>query len=126
MNVEDAYKRLPVSLQNVACSIEGWRLSRRRYNEEFREIRKELDKQSSFCVNDLEQLRSARSRTHIQSALRCPFWEKQFKQYGINPSAKHIEAELKKLPILTKVEVQKQADEIDELIIAFNKDVGLS
>ncbi len=119
MNVEDAYKRLPVSLQNVACSIEGWRLSRRRYNEAFREIRKELDRQSSFSLNDLEQLRSARSRAHIQSALRSPFWEKQFKQYGINSSAKNIEAELNKLPILTKAEVQKQADEIRSL--AFEK-----
>jgi phenylacetate-CoA ligase len=112
MTAEDVYKSLPVTLQNVACSIEGWRLSRRRYNREFREINKELNKRSASGLTELERLRSTRIRGHVRAALQCPFWEKRFKQYGVNCLAENVQAELKKLPILTKREVQDQVDEL--------------
>nr|WP_281719434.1 hypothetical protein [Nitrosomonas nitrosa] len=124
MNAEDVYKFLPITLQNVACSIEGWKLSRRRYNQEFREINKNLSKSAESCLAELERLRNIRIRTHVRFALQCPFWVKRFKEYEINFSADNMEAELKKLPILTKGEVQDQADKIRNLTI--EKDCLLS
>lgn len=109
MNAEDVYKHLPIVLQNVACSIEGWRLSKRRYDEKFRAISGTLSERQISSLAEAERLKKSRLYTHLRVALQCPFWEKRFKQYEVNSSAKNIEAELKKLPILTKGEVQDQA-----------------
>ncbi|UVT21021.1 MAG: phenylacetate--CoA ligase family protein [Nitrospira sp.] len=112
MNAEDVYKHLPITLQNVACSIEGWRLSKRRYNEEFWAISGALIERPISSLAEAEGVTKSRLRTHVETALQCPFWKKRFRQYEVNPSAKNLEEELKKLPILTKAEVQDEAKTI--------------
>ncbi len=112
MNAEHVYESLPITLQHVACSIEGWRLSSRRYNREFRDIKKILNVRAASCPVEQEQLRSIRIRAHVHTALHSPFWEERFERYGVNLSVEHIEHELRKLPVLTKKEVQDHADKI--------------
>lgn len=112
MNVEDVYKSLPITLQHVACSLEGWRLSNRRYDHEFRNIRETVNRRATSCAAERERLKHTRLRAHIQAALHSPFWKERFERYGVNASSEHLEDELQKLPILTKDEVQDQADNI--------------
>jgi len=112
MTVEDVYKSLPVTLQNVACSIEGWRLSSRRYDHEFSEIHRILNGRDTSCQVEQEQLRSTRIRAHVRAGLQCSFWQERFRQYEIDDSAENIVAELKRLPVLTKNEVQTHVDSI--------------
>lgn len=109
MTAEDVYKSLPITLQHVACSLEGWRLSNRRYNHEFREIQKKLDRRAGSLLEEQRQLRRVRLHAHVQAALGCPFWKKRFEQHGVNASVENLEDEVKKLPVLTKTEVQEHA-----------------
>lgn len=112
MTAEDVYKFLPPTLQNVACSIEGWRLSSRRYDHEFSEINRILNGRDTSCQVEQEQLRSTRIRAHVRAARHCSFWKSRFLQYGVDDSAENIVAELRRLPVLTKKEVQDQTDNI--------------
>lgn len=110
MNADNMYKHLPITLQNVACSVEGWRLLKRRYDEEFRVISGVLNERLISSLVETEALKTARLHTHVRAALQCSFWKKRFRQFQVNTSAKNIEEELKKLPILTKGEVQGEAE----------------
>jgi len=112
MTAEDVYKSLPITLQHLACSIEGWRLSSRRYDHEFRGINKTLNRRAESSLTEGEKLKNTRLRAHVQAALHSPFWEERFEQYGVNVSVERLEEELKKLPILTKKEVQDQVENI--------------
>lgn len=112
MTAEEVYKSLPITLQHLACSIEGWRLSNRRYNHEFGEIQRALHGRVGCRLEEQQQLRNARLHAHVQAAIQCPFWIERFKKYGVNASVHNLEDELKKLPVLTKVEVQDQAEAI--------------
>lgn len=109
MTVEDVYKSLPITLQHMACSIEGWRLSKRRYDEEFRAISGALNERPISSSSEAKELKQSRLRTHVEAALRCPFWKERFDRHGVNASVENLEDELKKLPVLTKAEVQDRA-----------------
>ena len=109
MTADDVYKSLPIFLQNVACSVEGWRLANRRYNKEFWEIQQTLDRRVGCQLEDQGKLRRVRLRAHVQAAFCCPFWKERFKRHGVNASVENLEDEVKKLPILTKTEVQEHA-----------------
>lgn len=121
MNAEDVYKHLPIALQSIACSIEGWRLSRRRYDEEFRAISGALSQRPISSLVEAEALKKSRLHTHVKAALQCSFWEKRFKRFEVNVSTKNIEEELKKLPILTKGEIQDEAELICNPTIKMDK-----
>jgi phenylacetate-CoA ligase len=72
-------------------------------------------------LGETEALKKARLHTHVRAALQCPFWEKRFRQFEVNPSTKNIEEELKKLPILTKKEVQEETETIRNPTIAMDR-----
>ncbi len=112
MNSEDVYRYLPVALQNVACSLEGWRLTTRRYNRSFEVIKNNLRGYPTATASTCGELRRSRLLGHVDAARHCPFWEERFKQYGVDALATNLEEELKKLPVLTKMEVQDQAGKI--------------
>ena len=40
---EDIYLRLPIKLQNIACSFEGFRIQRMRYGREFWRLLQEAE-----------------------------------------------------------------------------------
>ncbi len=112
MTTEDVYKSLPITLQHVACSVEGWRLSTRRYNHEFWKIQKTLDGRVGWRLEEQRQLRRVRLQAHVQAALCSPFWKERCERYGVNASVENLEDEVKKLPVLTKAEVQEHAEMI--------------
>ncbi len=112
MNQEETYKRLPVTLQNLACSVEGWRLRRRRYNDEYEAISRTLQERPSSSASIMQSLQRPRLQAHLNEALHSPYWKAQFERYKINVVAGNPLGELQKLPILTKAEVQANSGRI--------------
>jgi len=53
MDIEAVYSRLPGFAQNLACTYEGFRIQKRRYNREFRRLL------SRFVISSLHSGRIA-------------------------------------------------------------------
>lgn len=112
MNLEDLYKRLPIALQHAACSMEGWRLLKRRYGPTYEKFERTLDEQSTFGEKALQLLRTERLKQHLSTAQHCPFWRERFKHHGVVSDSADPWAEVEKIPILTKIEVQGETERI--------------
>jgi phenylacetate-CoA ligase len=112
MNQEETYKRLPVTLQNLACSVIGWRLRRRRYNDEYEAISRTLQERPSSSASVMQALQGPRLQGHLNEALHSPYWSEQFERYGVNIGSGNPWDELQKLPVLTKAEVQIESSRI--------------
>ena len=108
MELERLYSYLPAFTQNMACSIEGWRIQKRRYGAKYFEIASQVEKQSRRMQEDIRQLQIKRLSKHLQVAASCPYWANEFKKYGVDIENEQPEAKLLKLPILTKSIVQNQ------------------
>ncbi|MGD9213065.1 MAG: hypothetical protein PVI90_19940, partial [Desulfobacteraceae bacterium] len=105
MDIEQLYHNLPIFMQNIICSIEGYRLKRRRYNQKYYQIYRQLKKNPFISREKLRELRKKRLVNFLLSARSSSFWLNQL------PAEKSLLedpfAALSKLPILTKLEVKK-------------------
>jgi phenylacetate-CoA ligase len=97
------YDKSPVAVQNIFCSVKGFLIVKKRYNNNFYEQlqkyeNKECDPQVCLC-SFLENIKSV------------PFYQQWFKEYNFNVNAGDIYEELKKLPILTKYLVKENINQ---------------
>lgn len=110
MNQEFLYQRLPILLQHLACSIEGQRIVRRRYNREFFQQLVAAEERATWEQERLLEYREKRLLTFVKHALQTvPFYRQRLQQLRID--ANEIDSHysfVNILPILTKAEVQKQ------------------
>lgn len=106
MKRESLYQRLPRPLQDMAVSLEGWRLNRRRYGSNYASINRLVTQRNFQVTSAVGAFQKVRARNHFQAAKNCPFWCEIFKQYRIALDKDPLE-ELHKLPILTKEDVRK-------------------
>lgn len=112
IDTEAIYLSLPVPFQNLLVTLEGWRLKKRRYGNEYGKVCREVLERSLFNNEKLIQYQDKRLRVFLAIATKSPFWKSRFGEYGIRIDSDDIFSEIKKLPVLTKEEVKKHADEI--------------
>src|SRR5436190_21484639 len=80
--VEKLYAVLPVALQNAACSIEGWRIARRRYTPEFHQLLAEYEARTAFSRERMQEFRDARVRAMVQHcAQTVPYYRRLFDEW---------------------------------------------
>lgn len=108
MDAEKLYLKLPVGLQNLALSLEGRRIHRRRYNAEYRSLLAEYEKRALWGAGQTRLFRDARLAKFVARAcLTVPHFRELFGRLGIEPREIRSLADLQALPILTKREVQQ-------------------
>lgn len=110
--LERVYRRLPISVQNLALSVEGWRISRSRYGRDFEAMLELLASRSSWSSTDLEAYRDARLRLQIQSAVaHCAFYDKEpYREASREPSFGL--SDLPGLPLIDKSVVRGNLSDI--------------
>ena len=107
MNLSNIYYKLPVSLQNAACSFEGWRIRRNRYDAKFKLMYEELRGQAYISRDEASELRDGRLRKFIEWSVKTvPHYKKIFGELGIDPEDIQCLDDLHKLPIIEKRDVQ--------------------
>jgi phenylacetate-CoA ligase len=107
INFESMYAQLPVGLQHAACSVEGWRIERRRFGPGFREIHGDVVARGRLSSDVVAGLRDSRLRTFVTHGVQTvPFYRRRFGELGLRPEDVNDLDELKHLPVLTKPEVQ--------------------
>ena len=106
-DLEKLYLRLPVSLQNLAVSIEGWRIGRTRYSREFFQLLAEAEGRTFLSPEQIQEYRDRRLREFVRHCARTvPFYRERFRAAGIAPEEIRTLEDLRHLPILQKQEVQ--------------------
>ncbi len=107
-DAESIYLKLPIPLQNLICSLEGWRIKRSRFGGPFPRLLREAESRTFWSMEQVRAYRDRRLRAFVQHCVRTvPFYRRQFRRLGLDADAIRTIDDLQHLPILTKKEVQE-------------------
>jgi phenylacetate-CoA ligase len=110
---QDLYLRLPAALQNLACTLEGGRIERRRYGGSFNDILREAEARACWSQQQIEEFRDRRLAWFVREvAAKAPFHRRRFREAGVDPERVRTVTDLSALPVLTKREVQEHFEEL--------------
>jgi len=103
----DLYSSVPGPLQDLACSLEGWRVRRDRYSARFHSLLRQVEERARWDEDRLMELRNQRLRTTLAwAASHSPFYGERFRSAGFDPAAIRDIDDLRGLPVLSKSEVK--------------------
>ena len=112
LDAEAVYLRLPVALQNAACTFVGWRTERTRYAGAFDAILEEAVGRTYWSRGDVESFRDRRLVAAVQRSATIPFYRDRFRAAGVEPPDIRRLADLGDVPILTKDEAREMLAEL--------------
>jgi len=109
MNLERLYLRLPAPLQDLVLTLEGWRLSRARFNSEYRQLLEAALERSRWPAERIAEFRDRRLAEFVKLAgERVPHYRELFASLGIDPAEIRGLSDLSRIPVLSKAEVQAE------------------
>jgi phenylacetate-CoA ligase len=118
-DLERFYLGLPITLQHLVCSLEGWRIQRTRYSREFYRVLDEFESRSFWPADRIREYRDRRLREFVRhAAVTVPFYRDRFRRAGLDPDRIRTLEDLTALPVLTKAEVQDQSERIRSEAVA--------
>ena len=100
------YRIAPVFLQNALISGREYFRKRKRNNREFIA---ELESYNSGDPNEVDAMELTK---FLKNAEKSPFWVERFREYNFDPSTEVPLAELQKLPVLSRHEVDQNVERI--------------
>lgn len=106
MSKEDLYLKLPFPLQAILVNVQGYLISKKRYNTVFKSILKQ------YLNSNPDNVDKNSLRDFIKKVGETPFWKKRIEDYGVRPDSNIIIKEISKLPILSKEEVKENLPDI--------------
>ena len=113
VDLESLYLKLPVPLQHLTCSLEGWRIQRTRFGSSFRNQLEQAENRTFWSEERIRDYRDQRLRDIVQHAVRTvPFYRRWFHECGVSPDDIQTLEDLNRLPILTKDVVQDNYPEL--------------
>lgn len=105
------YERMPVLLQNAACSAAGLQMRRSRYNRTFWDALELLGESQWWSYEEQLDYQSERLRWVIRHAYdSVPYYREVFDARGLTPDDIESAADLPKLPLLTKQAFRERFD----------------
>ena len=102
------FKLLPVFLQNVAVTIEGMRLKRKRYGGDFNELLNKVENQKLYTSGELTNHTIQNVKFKLAQAAECSHYSRYFDESYEETPLKFLE----KFPILSKQDVQKNGPQL--------------
>jgi phenylacetate-CoA ligase len=107
------YYWLPVWLQNVVCSLYGWREARIRFGKTFYERLAFLEEAQWWSPGEVEAYQNEQLHNLIVHAYtHVPYYRRIMRDRSLTPAGIRTRQDLHKLPILTKEEVRTHKDEL--------------
>jgi len=109
---EGLYRLLPAGLQHVACSLEGWRIRRWRFDAEFWRLLAEAEVRGRWTTEEVQGFRDRRIASFVAHAAETvPYYRGLFRSLGVEPREIRGLADLAGLPVLTKDTVRDRLEE---------------
>ena len=103
---------MPIFLQTVACSYEGLKICKSRYNRRFAELLQEYIARDSWTYEQKCEYRDKRIQRMVKYCYDfVPYYRRIFNEYGIDYSRIRNLDTLKKLPVITKQDVKDNFDD---------------
>jgi phenylacetate-CoA ligase len=122
VDIEKLYSRLPILLQNIACSLEGFRIHQRRYGGEFSEILKRTEERSNWNSAQIIRYRNRRLKEYVHWCARTvPFYRNWFENSTVDPDDIRILEDLQSLPIVDKETIKSNYSDFVSQAIPNNK-----
>lgn len=122
MDLIKLYNKLPIIVQNMACSFEGKRIQIQRYGSDFQNIFMDYKQRNNWSYEQMCDFRDKRLKLMIKHCYdTVPFYRNLFDDYGINPESIRDLEDLKKLPLLTKSIVKNNFNNLISTDINKNK-----
>lgn len=120
MGMIDLYNKSPIFLQNLACSLYGYREKKVRMGDEFNKRLGWLNAQDMADEKTITEYQNAQLRKLIEHCYSTvPYYRRVMDKLGLKPIDIATRKDLVKLPVLTKKDViENQNDLISK---AFNK-----
>lgn len=109
--MESIYQNMPIPIQNLMCSIEGWRINHYRYGKVFKTLLKEALERETWSKDQILNYRDNKIKNFIQHSVNTtPYYTNLFNELDLAPDAIKGLDDLKKLPILKKSQVQENPE----------------
>ena len=103
------YNKLPIFLQNVACSWRGRHLLKTRYSQTFRNLLAELNEMQWWEPERLKEYQNQKVRELMAHAYEnVPYYNRVMKERGLAPKDFEAAEDLVKMPYLTKEIVRRE------------------
>lgn len=107
MDSEALYQKLPIFAQNLACSLEGWRIQRTRFNANFKQRLQKVEERLGWSREQLIAYRHERLHDFMAHCFATvPYYRQLAQEHGLKANDFLTLTDLPKLPILTKEMVQ--------------------
>jgi len=112
--VEAIYNRLPVFAQNWACSLEGWRINRSRYDRTFSRMLDDATERANWSVEQIYEWRDRRLVAFLKQTVRStPYYREQARRAEFDIDGVKGLDDLPKLPVLERRIVQSRNSEFE-------------
>lgn len=107
MNQFEIYSRLPVSFQNLLCSLYGYKLEHQRYGKDYHHIFESLVESDFWPKDQIMAYKEEQLSKIIEYAFKhCPYYRQRYTSLGLSPRDFTGIESLKKFPVLTKEDVR--------------------
>jgi phenylacetate-coenzyme A ligase PaaK-like adenylate-forming protein len=107
MDLEHVYLKLPIPLQNAACTLGGWQIELGRFGGSFPELLRQFEARTFVAREEIEAVRDERLHRFVTyCGTNVPYYRRRFRELGVDPREITSLGDLKALPILTKDEVK--------------------
>lgn len=112
MNKMAIYNKLPIFAQNLICYLEGSRIKKTRFGQDFWKILGEYEERNSWTYEQIAGYRDAKLRKMIKHCYETvPYYGYLFDEMGIDYKEINTIEDLRFLPILTKETVKERFDD---------------
>jgi phenylacetate-CoA ligase len=99
----DIYYKLPTFAQNLACHLEGRKVMKARYSQEFWKCLENYESRNNWTYEQLCYYRDSILQKMIKHCYdTVPYYKKLFDELGVDYKTIKSKEDLKVLPILTK------------------------
>lgn len=103
MNQMSIYNKLPIVLQNLACTVQGANINRQRYSSYFEKRLEQYKRSYNLTFEQIQEYQDKKlKKLLIHSYETVPYYKKEFNECGFNPYSFQHADELTVLPIITK------------------------
>ncbi len=121
---EALYRFLPVPIQNLACSFEGYRIQRTRFGASFPYLLQDVEARSTSTSAEVQHLRDRRLREYVHyCASHVPHYRRWFKENAIHPREIRTLEDLHVIPVVTKKDVQTRVSRFVSTAVGLHRRV---
>ncbi len=107
------YERIPISLQNIFTTLYGYKLHFARYGGRFNEYWREIEQTQWLLPDELKAIQLTRLQELIRHSYEhVPYYRRRFQAVGFQPQDLRTQEDLRHLPILSRKDVYRYAEEM--------------